>query len=194
MGVLMLLIDKNNILHCFPKVITGDGSMMISVINMFLIALLIYEVLTALFFWFKESVWAFSELIVLMALTLLVMFILTFLNWYNRYRYIKYGKPLLVEWNLPPDLLQNAYQHPGLVEEEGDLDSRLDNFISGDGNISGLRRNKIDEANEEYERAEQETVLEGAEPMDTANESFDEEMFPLQHEEEGRESLEQSSS
>lgn len=170
--VLMLLIDKNNILHCFPKVITGDGSMMISVINMFLIALLIYETLTALFFWFKESVWSFSVVIVLMALTLTVAFTLTFLNWYNRYRYIKYGKPLLVEWNLPPDLLQNAYQHPGLVEEEGDLDSRLDNFISGGGNISGLRRNKLEEANEEYERAEQETVLEGAEPMDTANESL----------------------
>ena len=149
--IVIYMIDKNNLLHVFPKELAGDTSMTISVINMFMIAQILYEVLTAIFFYFKKSYWSFGVVVGLMGLTLLVMALLNFLNWYNKYRYIKYGKPLLIEWNLPQDLLENAYIHPGMVEEEGDLSTRLDTFVSGQGGgLGDLIFNPVDVADKEY--------------------------------------------
>ena len=185
--IIIHIIDKNNILHVFPKVLAGDSSMIISVINMFCIALLIYEVMTAIFFYFKDSIYAFSILIVLIALTLLVTALLNFFNWYNKYRYIKYGQPLLIEWNLPSDLLEKAYIHPGMVDEEGDINSTIDNFISGNGNIDSLLKTDIELANENYLKQEQGVMAENGmyevdddwgEPDGEDDDSYEEEGSP----------------
>jgi len=158
--IVIHVIDKNNILHVFPKVLAGDSSMIISVINMFGIALIIYQVMTAVFFYFKESIWSFSIVIALLGITLLVVALLNFLNWYNKYRYIKYGEPMLIEWNLPGDLLEKAYIHPGMVDEESDLTSTMDDFISGNGSLDALLKTDIDKASEQYLNAEQGMVVE----------------------------------
>jgi len=153
--VVIHLIDKNLLLHVYPRELAGDSSITNSVINMFGIALLIYEVLTAIFFWFKESIWSFAVLIVLMAVTLLLMAVLNFLNWYNRYRYIKYDRPLLIEWNMPPELLEKAYLHPGMEEEPVDLSSRLDHFVNGkEDELDSLMHRDVDLATLEYLEAE----------------------------------------
>ena len=152
--IVMMNIDKNNILHVYHKIICGDGSLIISVINMFLVALLTCESLTSVFFWFKDAVWAFSIMIVLIAITLLVVFILNFSQWYNMYRYITHGKPDLIEWDLPMGLLQTAYIYPGLVPEEENLVATIDNFISGNGNIDSLIKSENDAANEQFMKLE----------------------------------------
>ena len=59
--IVIYMIDKNNLLHVFPKELAGDTSMTISVINMFMIAQILYEVLTAIFFYFKKSYWSFGR-------------------------------------------------------------------------------------------------------------------------------------
>ena len=158
--VVIHIIDKNNILHVFPKVLAGDSSMIISVINMFGVALAIYEIMTAIFFYFKDVYVSFGIVIALLAITLAVIALLNFLNWYNKYTYIKYGEPLLIEWNLPADLLEKAYIHPGMVDEESDLSDTMDSFISGNGTLDNLMKNDIERANEQYLNEEQGVMVE----------------------------------
>ena len=153
--VVIHVIDKNNILHVFPKVLAGDNSMIISVVNMFSVALIIYQVMTAIFFYFKTSIWSFAVVIVLLALTLLVTVLLNFLNWYNRYSYIRYKQPLHIEWNLPSELLEKAYVHPGMIDEESDqVNATVEDFISGNGSITDLIQSPLQRMEEEFYREE----------------------------------------
>mmetsp|Transcript_4563 Transcript_4563/g.16052 ORF Transcript_4563/g.16052 Transcript_4563/m.16052 type:complete len:786 (-) Transcript_4563:35-2392(-) len=131
--IVIHIIDRNNILHVYPKNVDGDSSMIPTVITMFVIGLLIMQSFLAIMFWFQRSIGSFAIIIVSLAFTLFMMFLLNFLNWYNKYKYIKYGEPLLIEWDLPRSVLEKAYMHPGLEDEEADLNERIDHFIEHGG-------------------------------------------------------------
>jgi hypothetical protein len=125
--------------------------MIISVINMFMIALLLCETINAIFLYFKQMTWSFGVMIGLMGLTLLVTALVNFLDWYSNYRYIKYGKPVLIDCLITDSLLESAYMHPGMTKEEDDLLERLDAFSSGQGgNLTDLLSNPVEDAEREY--------------------------------------------
>lgn len=164
-GVLYLIvihiIDRNNILHVYPKNVDGDSSMIPTVISMFVIGLIIMQAFLAIMFWFHRSLGSFIIIIILLALTLLVLFLLNFLNWYNKYKYIKYGEPLLIEWDLPRSVLEKAYMHPGLEDEEADLNERIDRFMEHGGDYKKeFQSNKtaMDQLEKTYNAAEREEL------------------------------------
>ena len=149
--IVTYLIDKNNLIHVFPKEHSGDSSMIISWINMLLLGFLYSEMILSIFFYFRGAGWPFYVIIGLMGLTLGVAALMNFLHWYSKYRYIKYGKPMLITWFLPQTLLEIAYQHPGLIKEEDDLCYQLDNFVCGEGaNLGELLSTVVEDAEREY--------------------------------------------
>ena len=153
--VLNHIIEKNNIIHVHPKSLESDSNMIPAVINMFLIAMLLFEAAMTIFFWIKEVVVCFSIMLFMIFFTLLFTAFLNFLSWFNQYRYIKYGKPLLIDWDLPQSLLENAYVHPGVVDEDENLSEKIDNCLKVGGDLFAFNRNIYQQAWEEHKELEQ---------------------------------------
>jgi hypothetical protein len=141
------IIEKNNILHVYPKCMESDSEMIPAVINMFLISMILFEGAMIIFFYVKRQVICFAIMWAMVFITLLFGAFLNFLSWFNWYRYVHYGKPFLIDWDLPHSLLETAYIHPGVVPEDENITERIDNCIKSGNDVANLRSNNA------YERA-----------------------------------------
>jgi hypothetical protein len=122
------IVDKNNILHVFPKDLNSD-EMIPTVSAQFVMALLLYEIATLAFFYLKKVLYAFVVVLILLFLTLVFGFFLMILNEIDKYRFVRYKQPELIPWAYPEELLKVAYRHPGLEPEEDDLEGRVNRHL-----------------------------------------------------------------
>jgi hypothetical protein len=144
----MYIYDKNNILHVYPRDLLTDSSMIPSVINQFMVAQIISSAFLCLFFYTKTAYWGMGVSAALVVLDLGILVLLYARNYYEWDQYIRRGSPHLVECEIPEVVLAGAYKHPGLVEEDENIGSRLE---AGGTDLRKVFETEVERSTREHE-------------------------------------------
>ena len=152
--IIIHIVDKNNILHVYAKE-PNNEEIIPAMLYQFLASLLVYEIAILAFFFIKKVLFGFIVALIVIFFSLVLGFYFSLRNEWDQYTFVRYYEPDLIPWAYPESLLRTAYCHPGFVEEEDDLENRvnrhLDDIDSGD---SSRRVDIVDDVfGDEYDQA-----------------------------------------
>jgi hypothetical protein len=150
----LYIYDKNNILHVYPRDQLTDSSVIPNLINQFIAAQFISNLVLIVFFYIKGAYWGLGISAGLAAVSLLVMLFLNVRNWRERDQYIRKGSPYVVDYEVPMRILQTAYLHPGLVPEEDNISERIEHAREQNIDLRNEFRSELDKATMEHSELE----------------------------------------